>query len=217
MGADTVNVSTRALAALLGLTVVTGLIDAASVLGLGHVFVANMTGNIVFLGFSLLGQGSASLLGVALALLGFLGGAAFGGKLGRMARPRGMQIGFSLDVALLVIGGAEALCHAPSPSIIVALAAGMGLRTALVRALAVPDITTTVLTLTLTGLAADSSLAGGGNPRLGRRLASVAAMLFGAALGALLQAHAQPAVILTAALIEAVAAITLATALPSPT
>ena len=211
------NVSTRALTALLGLTFVTGLIDAASVLGLGHLFVANMTGNIVFLGFSLLGQGSVSLLGVALALFGFLVGAALGGKLGRMARPRGVRVGFALDVTLLAIGGAEAFFNAPIAWVIVALAAGMGLRTALVRALAVPDITTTVLSLTLTGLAADSSLAGGGNPRLGRRVASVAAMLFGAALGALLQAHAQPAVILTAALLEAVAAITLVTALPSPT
>jgi uncharacterized membrane protein YoaK (UPF0700 family) len=211
-----VNVSTRAIAALLGFTFVTGLIDAASVLGLGHLFVANMTGNIVFLGFSLLGQGSVSLPGVALALFGFLVGAALGGRLGRAPRPRGMRVGFALDVVLLTIGGTEALFNAPSPLIIVALAAGIGLRTALVRALAVPDITTTVLTLTLTGLAADSSLAGGGNPRWGRRVASVVAMLFGAALGALLQAHAQPAVILSAALLEAVAAITLVTALPSP-
>jgi uncharacterized membrane protein YoaK (UPF0700 family) len=211
-----VNVSTRAIAALLGFTFVTGLIDAASVLGLGHLFVANMTGNIVFLGFSLLGQGSVSLLGVALALFGFLVGAALGGKLGRAPRPSGLRSGFAIDVALLAVAAAEALCDAPNPAIIVALAAGMGLRTALVRALAVPDITTTVLTLTLTGLAADSSFAGGGNPRWGRRVASVVAMLFGAALGALLQAHARPVVMVTATLIEAVAAIALLTALPSP-
>ena len=37
---------------LLGLTVVTGLIDAFSYLALGHVFVANMTGNVVFLAFA---------------------------------------------------------------------------------------------------------------------------------------------------------------------
>ena len=48
----------------------TGLIDAASVLGLGHVFVANMTGNVVFIGFGLLGQGNISLPGALLALLG---------------------------------------------------------------------------------------------------------------------------------------------------
>lgn len=62
----------------------------------------------------------------------------------------------------------------------------MGLRNATVRRLAVPDMTTTVLTLTLTGLAADSSPAGGDNPRLGRRVASVLPMFGGALLGALL-------------------------------
>ena len=39
---------------LLGMTVVTGLVDAFSYLTLGHVFVANMTGNVVFLAFGLL-------------------------------------------------------------------------------------------------------------------------------------------------------------------
>ena len=38
-------------AALLLLTFATGLVDAISVLVLGHVFVANMTGNVIFLGF----------------------------------------------------------------------------------------------------------------------------------------------------------------------
>lgn len=67
---------------------------------------------------------------------------------------------------------------------IVLTAIAMGLRNATVRKLAVADMTTTVLTLTLTGIAADSSLAGGTNPRWARRLASVIAMFAGAALGA---------------------------------
>jgi hypothetical protein len=53
-------------------------------------------------------------------------------------------------------------------------------------AVAVPDLTTTVLTLTLTGLAADSLVAGGDNPRIGRRVASVSLMFAGAAVGTLL-------------------------------
>jgi hypothetical protein len=65
-------------------------------------------------------------------------------------------------------------------------ALAMGLRNATVRRLAVPDLTTTVLTLTLTGLAADSSLAGGANPRIERRIASVLLMFAGAAIGTLL-------------------------------
>jgi uncharacterized membrane protein YoaK (UPF0700 family) len=70
------------------------------------------------------------------------------------------------------------------------LALGMGVRNASVRALAVPDLTTTVLTLTLTGLAADSPLGGGSGKGTLRRSAAVLAMLLGALAGALLlKAH----------------------------
>jgi uncharacterized membrane protein YoaK (UPF0700 family) len=62
----------------------------------------------------------------------------------------------------------------------------MGVRNAAVRKLAVPDMTTTVLTLTVTGFASDSSLAGGANPRWKTRLASIVTMFAGAATGALL-------------------------------
>ena len=60
----------------------------------------------------------------------------------------------------------------------------MGTRNAAVRKLAIPDLTTTVLTLTITGIGADSTLANRSNPRLARRIESVAAMFLGAALGA---------------------------------
>ncbi len=62
------------------------------------------------------------------------------------------------------------------------LAARLGLQNATVRRLAVPDVATTVLTLSLTGLAADSWLAGGHSPRVGRRLAAVGLMAAGALL-----------------------------------
>ena len=71
-------------------------------------------------------------------------------------------------------------------AVIVLTAVAMGLRNATVRRLAFPDLTTTVLTLTLTGLAADSSLAGGNNPRPLRRIFLVVAMFAGAAIGAIL-------------------------------
>src|SRR5216684_4219459 len=71
-------------------------------------------------------------------------------------------------------------------SVIALTAFAMGLRNAVVRKLAIPDLTTTVLTLTLAGLAADSSLAGGDNPRWQRRAGSVIAMFVGAGLGAVL-------------------------------
>jgi uncharacterized membrane protein YoaK (UPF0700 family) len=65
----------------------------------------------------------------------------------------------------------------------------MGIQNAAARKLAVPDLTTTVLTLTITGFAADSALAGGAGSRAGRRLIAVAVMLAGAVIGAALVLH----------------------------
>src|SRR6185503_17419800 len=69
---------------LLGLTVVTGLIDAFSYLALGHVFVANMTGNVVFLAFALAGAPGFSIGASLIALFAFIAGAAIGGRLARI-------------------------------------------------------------------------------------------------------------------------------------
>jgi uncharacterized membrane protein YoaK (UPF0700 family) len=57
---------------LLLLSVVTGLVDAVSYLALGHVFVANMTGNVVFLGFALAGAPGLSAPASLAALAAFL-------------------------------------------------------------------------------------------------------------------------------------------------
>jgi hypothetical protein len=53
----------------------------------------------------------------------------------------------------------------------------MGAQNATARRPAVLDLTTTVLTLTITGIAADSALVGGSGAKAGRRLVSVMAML----------------------------------------
>ena len=74
--------------------------------------------------------------------------------------------------------------------LITALAGAMGLQNATARKLAVPDLTTTVLTLTITGIVADSALLGGAGAKSGRRLISVIAMLVGALAGAMLVIHA---------------------------
>ena len=80
----------------------------------------------------------------------------------------------------------------------------MGSRNAAVRKLAIPDLTTTVVTLTLTGIAADSSLANGNNVRLARRIGAVLAMFAGAALGAVVIGHSVAAALGLAAAISAV-------------
>lgn len=185
-------------AALLLLTFSTGLIDAVSFLGLGHVFTANMTGNIVFLGFAVAGAPGLSvvrsLVSLGLFLLGAMGGGRLAKAMASQAIPQWLvtavltEAGLLLAAALAAIGFDISSGH-PAGSVyaVIALTAlAMGLRNATVRRLAVPDLTTTVLTLTLTGIAADSSLAGGRNLRMPRRLASVGLMFAGAAVGALL-------------------------------
>jgi uncharacterized membrane protein YoaK (UPF0700 family) len=162
---------------LVVLTVTTGLVDAVSVLGLGRVFTANMTGNIVFLGFAAAGVPGFSVARALVSLAGFGGGAVLGGRLGvamaSVARRRWLLTVAVVESGLLLVAawlaiGYDLVAFTPVPTLyalIVLTAVAMGLRNATVRRLAVPDLTTTVLTLTLTGIAADSTLAGGHNPR----------------------------------------------------
>lgn len=156
---------------MLALTVVTGLVDAFSYLGLGHVFVANMTGNVVFLGFALVGAQSLSALASIVSLTAFLLGALAGGRLGtRFAMHRGHLLRTATAAQTVLVAVAVVVAAVSDGKVttdvryplIVCLGLAMGLQNAVARRLGVPDLTTTVLTLTLTGLAADSTPAGGG-------------------------------------------------------
>jgi uncharacterized membrane protein YoaK (UPF0700 family) len=182
-------------ALLLVLTIVTGLVDAVSYLKLGHVFVANMTGNVVFLGFAVADAREFSVPASLLAIAAFLAGAVLGGRIGSRAdhhRARLLTFATSLQIAL--VGAALAVSSIALSqdsalvqySLIVLLALAMGLQNAIARRLGVPDLTTTVLTLTLTGLAADSTLGGGKNPKPSRRVLATVTMFLGSAVGALL-------------------------------
>jgi uncharacterized membrane protein YoaK (UPF0700 family) len=179
-------------------TAVSGLLDAVSYLGLGHVFTANMTGNVVVLGFAAGGTPGFSVSGSLVSLLAFLAGAVLAGRREARKRPvsRHSWVRWALVAEAALLTAATVIAFtAGHPAhlvyaLIALLALAMWLRNATVRKLAIPDVTTTVLTLTLTGLASDSALAGGANPRVGRRLASVLAMLAGALAGTLLIRHA---------------------------
>ena len=181
---------------LLTLTTATGLIDAVSVLGLGRVFVANMTGNVVFLGFAVVGVPGFALAASLAALGGFLLGALAGGRLvARRGARRGHLLRDTTIVELvLVLVGVALLALTPGPpgSVIASVVAGLaavalGLQNTTVRHLAVPDLTTTVLTMTLTGIAADIRTAG--HLVLTRRVLAVATMFLGAGVGGLLVLH----------------------------
>ena len=202
--------------ALLGMTAVTGLVDAVSFLSLGHVFTANMTGNIVFLAFATAHVSGLSIARSLTALLAFLVGAILGGRVmaraGADSQIRFAAHAFLLEVAFLLAASfwgigyrGDLQEHSFQPFALIALTAiAMGTRNAAVRKLAIPDLTTTVLTLTITGIGSDSSLANGNNPRLARRVASVAAMFLGAALGAVVTHYSISAVLWLATAISAV-------------
>jgi uncharacterized membrane protein YoaK (UPF0700 family) len=180
---------------LLVLTMVTGIVDAVSFLKLGRVFVANMTGNVVFLGFGVADAKDFSIPTSLVAIAAFLVGALAGGRLAlRLGPHRGRYLAVATSIETVLVGVALVVSISPlDPSgeifvyaVIVLLAVAMGIQNAAARHLAVPNLTTTVLTLTLAGLAADSSFAGGKQSQTCRKLASVGAMLVGAALGAAL-------------------------------
>jgi uncharacterized membrane protein YoaK (UPF0700 family) len=179
----------------LALTFVTGVVDATSYLRLGHVFVANMTGNVVFLGFGIAGATGISVLASLTALASFLVGSAIGGRIAVASgdeRHRRLRLALGVQTALVAtaavvaaFAGRHVAADARYP-LIALLSVAMGVQNAAARKLAVADLTTTVLTMTLVGVAADSTLAGGSGAKLGRRGLSVAAMLLGALAGGLL-------------------------------
>jgi uncharacterized membrane protein YoaK (UPF0700 family) len=183
---------------LLALTIVTGLVDAFSYLVLGHVFVANMTGNVVFLGFALAGASGFSTTASLVALGSFGLGAVVGGRLGVHGgahRGRLLAIAGAVEALLLVVSVIVAATGSPGSGatryvLIVLLGLAMGAQNAVARRLAVADLTTTVLTLTITGMFADGRLAGGEGSRVGRRLLPLLAMFVGGLGGALLVVHA---------------------------
>ncbi|GAA3851353.1 YoaK family protein [Streptomyces lacrimifluminis] len=206
----------RLVAVLLVLTVVSGLIDAVSYLGLGHVFTANMTGNVVVLGFAAAGAPGFSVPHTLVSLSSFVVGAMAGGRVARRlgdgSRRRWARVTLAAEAVFLGASSAVAFAAPDATATVYTLIAvtafAMGLRNATVRRLGVPDLTTTVLTMTLTGLAADSRAAGGTGGRSPRRSASVAAMALGALLGAwLVVRHGLGIPLLVAAVVVAVLAL----------
>lgn len=156
-----------------------------------------MTGNIVLLGFAVGGATGLSAARSSASLLAFMAGALLGGVINvrhsDWPQMRLLKRAIGIEAVLLLIATSFAASAGTKTEIsasltyglIVLLALAMGVRNAVVRKLAVPDLTTTVLTLTVTGIASDSSLAGGANPRWRSRVTAVITMFAGAATGAM--------------------------------
>jgi uncharacterized membrane protein YoaK (UPF0700 family) len=180
---------------MLALTFCTGVADAVGYLGLDKVFTGNMTGNVVVLAMGAAGTADLPVLGPLLALLSFMSGAAAGGRALRR-QPAGWTrrvthliaaVGVVFALAAVVLGATSprkdsALAY----GITAGLAAAMGLQAAVARRIAAKDVTTVVVTSTITGLAADSRLGAGLAQPWARRAGAVVLIGAGAYVGALL-------------------------------
>jgi uncharacterized membrane protein YoaK (UPF0700 family) len=201
--------------ALLLLTFTTGLIDAVSVLVLGHVFVANMTGNVIFLGFWFVPHSGVDLTAAVVAFVGFVAGTIVGGRLSRHldSYVRGwLTAALGLEVVLLAVlallAGTGVLdYHDDTKLILIAgLAVTFGSQNATARQFGIQELSTTVLTSTIVGLGFDSRLAGGTGEREKLRYGVVLTMCAGAVVGATMTRFTVAPIIGLAALIVAASA-----------
>jgi uncharacterized membrane protein YoaK (UPF0700 family) len=200
-------------AALLLLTFATGLVDAISVLVLGHVFVANMTGNIIFLGFWFVPRAGVDLTAAIVAFVGFLAGTVIGGRLARHLGAhtrRWLTTSLGIEVlgltALSSLAGTGVLSYQANTKLllIVGLAITFGVQNATARQFGIQELSTTVLTSTVVGIGVDSRLAGGTGEREKLRYSVIFAMCGGAIAGATMSRFAVAPVFAAAAMAVAV-------------
>ena len=180
-------------AGLLLLTFATGLADAISVLVLGHVFVANMTGHVIFFGFWFAPRSTVDLTAVVVAFPFFVAGTILGGRLMRHLGDRTRRwitTALGIEVAMLVtlsVLAGTGVCHYHDQSklfLIGGMAVAYGLQHSTARQFGISELTTTVLTSTIVGLGVDSRLAGGRGERAALRVSVVVVMCLGAIVGA---------------------------------
>lgn len=198
---------------LLALTFVTGIVDGVSFLGLAQVFSAMQTGNVIFLGFGIAGEGGAPIGAPLAALVAFVLGGAVAVLVARGSHGTlGLGATLAAEAALLAAAACAAAATDPASgetaacAIVALLSFAMGLRNATARRLGGQNLATTVLNLTPIALA-PASAAGVASARdLGERAAALTAILAGATVGALLLELALWVPLLAAAAVSAVAA-----------
>jgi uncharacterized membrane protein YoaK (UPF0700 family) len=202
--------SAVALHLLMVLTFVTGVVDAVGFLALDRVFVGNMTGNIVILGMAVAGADDLPIIGPAIALVTFTLGALVAGVFLRRRRKEwGAAVTWWLAAGAATLAGlgvaflVPAWAGSPSLELVASslTAAAMGVQAAVARSLAVTDMTTVVVTSTLTSLASESLVDQGVKGIWNRRFAAIAVIFLGALIGALLLSLGPAVPLLLAALL----------------
>jgi len=202
-------VSDRAtVAALLLLTFGTGMIDAISVLVLGHVFVANMTGNVIFLGFWFVPHSGVDMTAAVVSFVSFVIGTVIGGRFARhldhevrvwITAALGTEV--VLLTTLSILAGTSVLDYHDNGKLILiaGLAVTFGAQNVAARQFGIQELSTTVLTSTIVGIGSESRLAGGRGEREKLRYSVILTMLAGAAVGATLSRFTvAPVIALTA-------------------
>ena len=199
------------------ITSLSGLVDAACFIGLGHVFAEMMTGNLLMLGFSLGVHGLTSSIDRYFLVIGvYVVGVVVGS---RMLKNKTLwkqeRFGFLVEWALLFAGTIFAFTMHPDAAnlagrvLLALLAISMGILNALIRVHGLPDMATNALTGTFTALVADSSPAAGTNHNWVRRLSSIVIFLSSAAVGAALTTYGIQWTLALACVVLAVALIPL--------
>ncbi|OBF28415.1 hypothetical protein A5724_28905 [Mycobacterium sp. ACS1612] len=201
---------------LLLLTFATGMVDAVSVLMLGHVFVANMTGNIIFLGFWFAPHTVVDMTAVLVGFGSFVAGAIVGGRFsrhldGNVRRWLTAALGFEVVMlaTLSILSGTGVLDYHDNTKLylIAGMALTFGIQAATARQFGVQELSTTVLTTTIVGIGFDSRVAGGRGHREKLRYSVVLTMCAGALVGATLTRWFVAPVIAVAAVVVAIAAV----------
>ncbi len=183
--------------ALLVLTAATGAVDGVSYLALDRVFTGNMTGNVLFIGFGIVGVQGIPVLNNLVALLTFLLGAALGSRLTRAGAgasvrlPRSsvrVLLGTTVGTFLLAGGWFVLGRLGPTEMVVITgvLALLLGAQASAVKHVGIRDLSTVVVTMTMVNLAGDSRLAGGAGPAWARRVGAVVTMGLGALASAAL-------------------------------
>jgi uncharacterized membrane protein YoaK (UPF0700 family) len=201
---------------LLLLTLATGIVDSISILVFGHVFVANMTGNVIFLGFWAVPHSGVDMTAGLMSFAAFVLGAVLGGRFARhfdyrvrrwITAALGLEILILLTLAVLAGAGVLDYHGKTKLVLVVGLAITFGMQNATARQFGIQDVSTTVLTSAIVGIGVDSKFAGGSGEYTRMRVAAVLTMCAGAAIGAALsRVTVAPVIALAAAVVGAAAA-----------
>lgn len=195
----------------------TGVVDAVSYLGIGGVFTANQTGNLVLMGFAIGGAQGFSVPRTLMSLAGFALGAMVAGYVARHWHPRPFRWMQRVTWAIVVAFCAILVMLLPLTddtddhpglrlAVVALLGIVMGLLNATVRRLGFTDIPTTVATSTISDLASESRWGGGERRNQRDRALAIGAMVVGAMAGVLLVREASLAAGFGLALLTTIAA-----------